>query len=126
MSYKIELSANFKKEAKKLTKKFPSLKQELTALFAELETNPTMGTPLGNDIYKIRLAIASKNKGKSGGARVLSFVKITATTVLLFSIYNKGDIDNLSDKEIQNLTRHRKSLLHCLRLIPAPGRLATS
>jgi len=105
MSYKIELSANFKKEAKKLTKKFPSLKQELTTLFTELETNPTMGTPLGNDIYKIRLAIASKNKGKSGGARVLSFVKITATTVLLFSIYNKGDIDNLSDKEIQNLIK---------------------
>ena len=105
MSYKIELSANFKKEAKKLTKKFPSLKQELTVLFTELETNPTMGSPLGNDIYKIRLAIASKNKGKSGGARVLSFVKITATTVLLFSIYNKGDIDNLSDKEIQNLIK---------------------
>ena len=105
MSYKIELSANFKKEAKKLTKKFPSLKQELTTLFTQLEINPTMGTPLGNDIYKIRLAIASKNKGKSGGARVLSFVKITATTVLLFSIYNKGDIDNLSDKEIQNLIK---------------------
>jgi len=31
-----------------------------------------MGTPLGNDVYKIRLAIASKNKGKSGGARVIS------------------------------------------------------
>ncbi len=105
MSYKIELSANFKKEAKKLTKKFPSLKQELTALFTELETNPTMGTPLGNDIYKIRLAIASKNKGKSGGARVLSFVKITATTVLLFSIYSKGVVDNLTDKEIQNLIK---------------------
>jgi tRNA splicing ligase len=61
MNYKIELSANFKKEAKKLTKKFPSLKQELATLFTALETNPTMGTPLGNDIYKIRLAIASKN-----------------------------------------------------------------
>jgi mRNA-degrading endonuclease RelE of RelBE toxin-antitoxin system len=105
MNYKIELSANFKKEAKKLVKKFPSLKQELTTLFTQLQTNPTMGTPLGNDIYKIRLAIASKNKGKSGGARVLSFVKVTATTVLLFSIYNKGDVDNLTDKEIQTLIK---------------------
>jgi hypothetical protein len=105
MNYKIELSVNFKKEAKKLIKKFPSLKQELADLFSVLETNPTMGTPLGNDIYKIRLAIASKNKGKSGGARVLSFVKVTATTVLLFSIYNKGDIDNLTDKEIENLIK---------------------
>jgi len=105
MSYKIELSANFKKEAKKLTKKYPSLKAELETLFAELEQNPTLGTPLGNDIYKIRLAMASKNKGKSGGARVMSFVKITDTSVLLFSIYNKGDKDSISDKEIQELIK---------------------
>ncbi len=103
MSYKIELSANFKKEAKRLTKKYPSLKTELAELFIELEENPTTGTPLGNDIYKIRLAIASKNKGKSGGARVLSFVKVTQTTVLLFSIYSKGEVDNLTDKEIKEL-----------------------
>ena len=76
---------------------------ELAELFLELENNPTLGTPLGNDIYKIRLAIASKNKGKSGGARVMSFVKVTKTTVLLFSIYNKGDKDSISDEEIENL-----------------------
>lgn len=64
-----------------------------------------MGTPLGNDIYKIRLAIASKNKGKSGGARVMSFVKVTHTTVLLFSIYNKGDRDAISNKEVEELLK---------------------
>ncbi|PKP17948.1 MAG: hypothetical protein CVU07_02985 [Bacteroidetes bacterium HGW-Bacteroidetes-23] len=105
MSYNIELSANFKKEAKRITKKYPSLKTELAELFTELEENPTTGTPLGNDIYKIRLAIASKNKGKSGGARVLSFVKVTQTTVLLFSIYNKGEVDSLTDKEIKELIK---------------------
>lgn len=105
MSYNIELSANFKKEAKRLTKKYPSLKTELAELFAELEENPTTGTPMGNDIYKIRLAIASKNKGKSGGARVFSFVKVTQTTVLIFSIYSKGEVDNLSDKEIKELIK---------------------
>jgi mRNA-degrading endonuclease RelE of RelBE toxin-antitoxin system len=68
MSYSVELSAYFKKEAKRLVKKYPSLKAELAVLFAELEENPILGTSLGNDIYKIRLAIASKNKGKSGGA----------------------------------------------------------
>lgn len=105
MSYSIELSANFKKEAKRLTKKYPSLKTELAELFTELEETPTIGTPLGNNIYKIRLAIASKNKGKSGGARVLSFIKVTQTTVLLFSIYSKGAIDNLTDKEIKELIK---------------------
>jgi mRNA-degrading endonuclease RelE of RelBE toxin-antitoxin system len=105
MSYKIELSENFKKEAKKLSKKYPSLKTDLASLFEELEKNPTTGISLGNDIYKIRLAIASKNKGKSGGARVMSFVKVINTTVLLFSIYNKGDIDSISDKEIEELIK---------------------
>jgi len=59
MNYSIELSANFKKEAKRLIKKYPSLKIELAELFIELEENPTTGTPLGNDIYKIRLAITA-------------------------------------------------------------------
>lgn len=103
MSYKVELSVNFKKEAKKLTKKYPSLKVELASLFTKLEENPTLGTPLGNGIYKIRLAIASKNKGKSGGARTMSFVKVTDTEVLLFSIYDKGDKDSISDNEIKEL-----------------------
>ena len=60
---------------------------------------------MGNYIYKIRLAIASKNKGKSGGARLMSFVKIIDTTVLLFSIYNKGYKNSISDKEIEELLK---------------------
>lgn len=105
MSYSIELSPNFKKEAKKLINKYPSLKIELAVLFKELEENPTLVTPLGNDVYKIRLAIASKGKGKSGGARVITFVKITATTVLLLSIYNKGNQNSISDNEIKQLLK---------------------
>ena len=103
MNYSVDLSPNFKKEAKRLSKKYPSLKFELETLFKELEENPILGDPLGNNIYKIRLAIASKNKGKSGGARVLSFVKVMETTVLLFSIYSKGEIDTLTDNQIQEL-----------------------
>lgn len=105
MSYKVELSDNFKKEAKKLIKKYPSLKSELNNLFELLKEQPTLGTPLGNDLYKIRLAIASKNKGKSGGARVMSFVKVLDTSVLLFSIYDKSDKESISDKEIQSLIK---------------------
>jgi mRNA-degrading endonuclease RelE of RelBE toxin-antitoxin system len=103
MSYKIELTDNFKKEAKKLIKKYASLRTEIAELGKELAENPTTGTPLGNDVYKIRLAIASKNKGKSGGARVISFVKIIDETVFLLSIYNKGEVDSLADKEIKEL-----------------------
>lgn len=103
MSFKIIASDNFKKEAKRLTKKYRSLKTELEVLGQELSEEPTLGTPLGNEVYKIRLAIASKGKGKSGGARVISYVQIDDEIVLLLSIYNKGEKDSISDKEIQKL-----------------------
>ena len=61
MSYKIELTETFKNEAKKLIKKYPSLRTKIIELGKELAENPTNGTPLGNDVYKIRLGIASKN-----------------------------------------------------------------
>jgi len=105
MRYSVELSNNFKKEAKRLIKKYRSIKTEIIELITELETNPTMGTPLGNEIYKIRLAIKSKGKGKRGGARVMTFVKVTGNVVLLFSIYNKGDRDSIPDVEIQQLIK---------------------
>ena len=65
-----------------------------------------MGTPLGNNVYKIRLAITSENKGKSGGARVISFVKIINETVYLLSIYNKGEKESISNKEIEELLKN--------------------
>jgi hypothetical protein len=71
----------------------------------ELAENPTTGIPLGNDVYKIRLGVASKNKGKAGGARVITFVKIIDETVYLLSIYSKGEIDSLTDNEIIDLIR---------------------
>ena len=105
MNYKIELTDNFKKEAKKLIKKYPSLKKEIKELGEILVENPTFGTPLGNDVYKIRLSVASKGKGKSGGARVISFVKIIAETVYFISIYNKSDRDTISELEIAKLLK---------------------
>ena len=74
MNYKVEAIPNFKREAKQLVKKFRSLKQELESLEEILETEPHTGTPLGSNCYKIRLAVESKRKGKSGGARIITYV----------------------------------------------------
>ena len=109
MSFKVILTDNFKKEAKRLSKKYPSLKIELSDLFSQLEENPIIGTLLGNDVYKIRLAIASKSKGKSGGARIISYVQLDECSVLLLSIYNKGEKNNITDKEILELLKKHSS-----------------
>ena len=105
MNYNVELSENFLKELKKLVKKFPSLKTEIALLGETLQKDPFLGTSLGNDVYKIRISIASKNRGKSGRARVISFVKIIDTTVYLLSIYSEGEQNDISDKEIKTLLK---------------------
>ncbi|NBC25025.1 MAG: hypothetical protein GVX78_05365 [Bacteroidetes bacterium] len=74
---------NFKRELKKLAKKYPSLKGEFATLIASLEVKPEQGTALGKSCYKIRLAISSKGKGKSGGSRVVTYVKVSRKTVYL-------------------------------------------
>lgn len=103
MSYKIFTIAPFDKQLKRLAKKYPSLKSEIASLFKELETLPDLGTPIGNDCYKIRLAISSKGKGKSGGARVITYLAVTETTIFLLSIYDKSEQSDISDKEIIKL-----------------------
>jgi len=105
MSYKIAPIENFKKEAKRLIKKYPSLKEELARLGELLQNNPDSGTPIGHDCYKIRLAISSKGKGKSGGARVITNLHIAEETVFLLSIYDKSEQADISDKELLQLLK---------------------
>ena len=105
MSYSIIPTNKFEKEIKRLIKKFPSLKNEYANLIADLKTNPTRGTPLGDDCYKIRIAIASKNKGKSGGARVITYVVVEETSVFLLTIFDKSELDNIPDKELKAMVK---------------------
>ncbi len=103
MSYRVDTTPNFEKEAKRLIKKYKSLKTEILSLIESLEEAPEQGTHLGDNIYKIRLAVKSKGKGKRGGTRVMTKVKIVDQVVYMLSIYSKGEKDDISDKEIQDL-----------------------
>lgn len=100
MSYKIQLTRNFEREFKKLYKKYPSLKDDIASLAKVLHSEPTSGIPLGHNCYKIRMAITSKGKGKSGGSRIITHVHFTGVTIYLLSIYDKSEQDNISDKQL--------------------------
>jgi mRNA-degrading endonuclease RelE of RelBE toxin-antitoxin system len=106
MSYKVQSIAVFEKQTKRLLKKYPSLKVELLQLVQSLKQNPEQGTSIGRSCFKIRIAIASKGKGKRGGARVITNFVITDDTVYLLSIYDKSEKDNLSDKELLELLKY--------------------
>lgn len=103
MSYNITPTLHFQREAKRLIKKFPSLKNELIELANSLVEEPKQGAALANNCYKIRLSIASKGKGKSGGARIITHFQISKNNIFLLSIYDKSERESLSEKEIENL-----------------------
>jgi mRNA-degrading endonuclease RelE of RelBE toxin-antitoxin system len=105
MNFNVKSISVFERQAKRLMKKFPSLKKELQTLISELKEKPTKGISIGQNCQKIRLAIASKGKGKSGGARIITHVIFKDDTVYMLSIYDKSDIENLTDKEILKLIK---------------------
>jgi len=103
MSYSVFTIPAFDKQLKRLAKKFASLKNEYADLLDKLGENPQQGKSLGRSCYKIRLAIASKGKGKSGGTRVIFHIVVSDEKVYLLTIYDKSENDNLTDKELGEL-----------------------
>jgi mRNA-degrading endonuclease RelE of RelBE toxin-antitoxin system len=105
MNYSVIPIDKFKKAAKRLIKKYPSLKAELLALHEVLSTTPAIGTSLGNNAYKIRVSIKSKGKGKSGGARMITYVVTENKEVYLLTIYDKAELDNIDDKTLKSIIK---------------------
>ncbi|GGI22151.1 type II toxin-antitoxin system RelE/ParE family toxin [Pedobacter mendelii] len=104
MSYSVKTLSNFDREVKKISKKHKLIKYDISDLIDELEINPTLGVHLGQNIYKLRLAISGSNKGKSGGARIITYVLIDHQTVYLADIYLKSEYDTIdAEKIIQRL-----------------------
>jgi hypothetical protein len=96
---------DFEKEAKRLTKKYPSLPADLRNLRIQLMETPLSGIPLGENTYKIKMAITSKGRGKSGGARVITCVKIVDDVIYLLAIYDKSEIENITNEYLDELRK---------------------
>ena len=103
MSYKVIATDPFARKLKRLSKKYSSLLSDLSKLVKELEENPTMGISLGNNCFKIRISISSKNKGKSGGGRIITFVKTKNEIIYLLDIFDKSEQANISNQELKLL-----------------------
>ncbi len=99
----IIVTETFAKSLKKLVKKYSSLIDDYAVFLNLLEENPTMGTSLGNNCYKIRIAISSKNKGKSGGARIITHLHFVQDTIYLLTIYDKSQKESITSQELKSL-----------------------
>jgi hypothetical protein len=105
MSYSVYPTPDFKRFFKKLHKKYPSLKADLQELVTTLTEKPDAGVNLGHGVYKIRLAISSKGKGKSGGARVITYLVTEDKEVYLVFIYDKSQLENITKEQILEMLK---------------------
>lgn len=115
----VKITISFKRQAKLLLKKFSSLNKELAQLENDLSKNPKLGKPLGHDSYKIRIAVKSKGKGKSGGLRVISHINTEIIGLIeeigenvivnLIAIYDKSETATITDKELMDLINRIQS-----------------
>ena len=115
MSAKIIVTPEFVRSAKKLIKKYRSLKEELGELNKSLEKNPFQGDRISGEIYKIRLAVRSKGRGKSGGARIITYVDVEVkneeekVSVYLLKMYDKSEFSNISTEHLVQIVSNIKS-----------------
>lgn len=103
MGNRVVVRKSFLGPAKKLAKRYRSFHDDVAKLIDELSLDASFGTPLGKNVYKIRLGIASKARGKRGGARVITYVYRSAQTVYLMFVYDKADMDAIPETDLRVL-----------------------
>lgn len=108
MNFEINITPGFLKSLKALAKRHKSIKQDFASFAKSLKENPFQGVELMPGLRKIRMAIASKGRGKSGGARVITYTVILAENegkVYLIEIYDKADYDTVDTSVIQAIIK---------------------
>ncbi|MEP7198158.1 MAG: hypothetical protein ABI851_16690 [Saprospiraceae bacterium] len=105
MKFNVIPTENFKRAAKRLILKFPSLKDELKELSVMLSVEPETGVSLGFNVYKIRLSIKSKGKGKRGGGRVITYIVSSKNEIYLLAIYDKSEFDTIDNKRLKTIIK---------------------
>lgn len=117
MNVNIIPTKSFEREAKFLIKKYVFLKAELVVLGNQLTLNPYLGDKIAENTYKIRIAVKSKGKGKSGGLRLITFILVKVeeqeetTNVFLLAIYDKSEYEDISNSKIAERIEHVKAIL---------------
>ena len=105
MTIKVETAAYFDNNFKHLKRKYPRLNEEFEALVRQLKAGEQPGSKIPNagyDVYKVRLKNPSAQKGKSGGFRVIYYVRM-AEHIILLTIYSKSQQEDIDLETLRRL-----------------------
>lgn len=102
MAFEVLFSTSFQKELKRIAKKHRQILKDISTLVDQLAENPTLGTDLGQNLFKIRMSISGTSKGKSGGARIITYVRLVNESVILAEIYLKNEHSTIEIEMVIN------------------------
>ena len=106
MQFEVLTIPPFNRQLKRLIKKYPDFKKDMYNLEDSLSTNPQQGVAIGQCCYKIRRALRSKEKGKSGGARIITYLYRSQQKVYLLAVYDKSEVATMLDSQIEERLKH--------------------
>jgi mRNA-degrading endonuclease RelE of RelBE toxin-antitoxin system len=101
----IEASPTFQKKLRELAKKYRSIRQDLQPIISQLEQGELLGdqiSGIGYPVFKMRIKNSDIQKGKSGGYRLIYYVKIS-TSIVLLTIYPKSEQSDIEANEIRDI-----------------------
>lgn len=101
----VEFADKFKRNLRVLAKKYRSIRKDIQPIITQLEAGELPGDRIAGidyTILKLRVKNSDIKKGKSGGYRVIYYVK-TTTNIILITIYSKSEREDISAKEIKQV-----------------------
>lgn len=101
----VEVTAKFQRNLRTLARKYRSIRQDIQPIIEQLEAGELPGDQIsgvGYTIFKLRVKNSDIQKGKSGGYRVIYYLK-TSTNIILLTIYTKSEQEDISAEEIQQI-----------------------
>ena len=99
----IALTPRFKKDLRELAKRYRSIRSDIQPLIEQLQASEIPGDRISGvkyQVFKVRLKNSNIQKGKSGGYRVIYYLK-TDWGIILATIYSKSDISDVSNEIIE-------------------------
>ena len=105
--YEIIEVAAYTKAIKKQAKKYRHIDEDIDNFLENVLSEDDLGISLGDDVYKVRIANSDKQKGKSSGYRLITYLKFVDNELYLLYIYDKSDLASLSEHEIDRLIKEQ-------------------
>ncbi len=98
-------SEHFAKELKRLSKKYKNIKKDCKVFVDSINDEGSLGVDMGGGLYKARIANSDKNRGKSAGYRLVSYIKVVESEIWLVHIYDKSELENITENKLDEIIK---------------------